>query len=69
MRALLGIGFATFVGYCFYKAQSAQRAKAEVKEDLRRWEGEGGNVPAVPTPSPLPGPQAIYQGPGSDARH
>jgi hypothetical protein len=67
---MLGIaGLAAFVGYCFYRAQCAKSAKAEVKEDVRRWEGEGGNVPTVETPSPVPAPQTIYQGPVSDARH
>ena len=70
MRALLGIaGLAAFVGYCFYKAQGAHQAKTETKEDLRRWEGEGGNDPAVETPSPVTTPQSSYQAPGSEARH
>ena len=70
MRALLGIaGLAAFVGYCFHKAQVPQRAKAEAKEDLRRWEGEGGNDPAVATPEPVVNPQSSYPMPESDARH
>jgi hypothetical protein len=67
MRALLGIGgLAAFVGYCFYKGHCAKTAKTQVKEELRRWESEGGNVPAVATPSPAP---PAYPGPGSEARH
>ena len=70
MRALLGIaGLAAFVSYCFYRNQDAQQRKAQVKDDLRRWEGEGGNVPAVATPSPVVNPQSSYPAPGSDARH
>jgi len=70
MRALLGIaGLAAFVGYCFYKSQDAQVVKAQVKDDLRRWEGEGGNVPAVATPSPVVSPQSSYPAPESEARH
>ena len=57
--ALVGIaGLAAFVSYCFYKGQCSRSAKTEVKEDLRRWEGEGGNVPAVATPSPAPVPES-----------
>jgi hypothetical protein len=70
MRALIGItGLAAFVGFCLYKGQCARKAKTEVKEDLRRWEGEGGNVPAVATPSPAPAAQVSYPAPGSEARH
>ena len=71
MRApLVGIaGLAAILSYCFYKGQCAHAAKTEVKEDLRRWEDEGGNVPAVATPSPAPVPQSSYPAPGSEARH
>ncbi len=69
MRALFGItGLAAFLGYCLYKGQCAHK-KTEVKEDLRRWEGEGGNVPAVATPSPAPTPQSSYPAAASEARH
>ena len=54
-KALLSIvGLAAFVGYCFNRGHCAKAAKTEVKEDLKRWEGEGGNVPSVATPAPLP---------------
>lgn len=71
MRAsLVGVAtLAAFVTYCFQQAKKSQAAKAEVKDDLRRWEGEGGNVPAVATPAPVPAPQATYPGAGSEARH
>ncbi|MGZ5032854.1 MAG: hypothetical protein ACXWAC_06610 [Usitatibacter sp.] len=36
------------LGYCYYLGQSARKTKGAVKEDLRRWEGEGGNVPDQP---------------------
>ena len=45
-----------------------KRVKAEVKDDLRRWESEGGNVPAVATPSPLPDDSA-YPGVNAEVRH
>jgi hypothetical protein len=70
MRALLGIaGLAAFVTYCFYRSEGAQQSKALVKEDLGRWEGEGGNDPAVATPSPVVNPESSYPAPGSEARH
>jgi hypothetical protein len=69
-KAFVGLAaLATFVGYCFYRGKDATTTKAAVKEDLRRWEGEGGNVPAVATPSPAPVPQSSIQTPSSEARH
>ena len=71
MRASL-VGIAALAGilaYCYRQATSSQAARGEVKEDLRRWEGEGGNVPAVATPGPAPVPQSSFPGQGSEARH
>ena len=68
--ALLGItGLAAFVSYCFYKGQCASATKSGAKEDVHRWESEGGNVPAVATPGPAPVSQSSYPAPGSEARH
>jgi hypothetical protein len=56
------------LGACYYLGCEAKARKSGVKkEDLTRWEGEGGNVPAVATPSPAPQPQSSY--PTPDARH
>jgi hypothetical protein len=69
-RTLVGVAaLAAFIAYCFHRGAGASGAKAEVKDELPRWEGEGGNVPAAATPSSEPVPQSSYQGPGSDARH
>ena len=69
-RLLLSIaGLAAIVGYCLHRGQGVKTVKTEVKEDLGRWEGEGGNVPAVATPSPAPTPRSPFSAPGSDARH
>ena len=36
------------------RQRKAHRDHWTHKDDLRTWEGEGGNVPNVPTPSPQP---------------
>lgn len=59
MRLLLAIA-AGVLGYCYYMGQNARLRKGAIKEDLNRWEGEGGNVPAVATPSPAPTPASSY---------
>lgn len=64
MRLVLALA-AGVLGYCYYRGQSARETKVAVKEDLRRWEDEGGNVPAVATPSPPP----VAQAPDSSLRH
>ena len=70
MRALIGIAaIAAFVTYCFQRGRSVTETRSEVKDDLRRWEGEGGNVPAVATPSPAPSPRPSFPDPASSARH
>ena len=53
MKLLLAIA-AGFLGYCYYMGQNTRQAKGAIKQDLHRWEGEGGNVPTVATPSPPP---------------
>jgi hypothetical protein len=59
--ALLGFAaLAAFVTYCFRRNEELAAAKRVAREELGRWEAEGGNVPAVATPSPAPAayPQA-----------
>ena len=52
MKLLLALT-AGALGYFYYCGRNA-RARGAVREDLSRWEGEGGNVPSVATPSPAP---------------
>ncbi len=59
MRLLLAIAAGT-LGYCYYLGQNARAHKGAIKEDLHRWESEGGNVPSVATPSPAPTPATSY---------
>ena len=55
MRVLLAIA-AGAVGYCYYLGAQARERRALRKDEVTRWEGEGGNVPSVATPSPAPIP-------------
>ena len=48
------------LGYCYWRGACARHAKREIKEDIRRWEDEGGNVPEVDTPTPQAKPQSSY---------
>ena len=58
-----------FVAYCLQRRRSPGRATPDAKEDLKRWEGEGGHVPAVATPSPVPQPRSSYPDSASALRH
>ena len=60
---------AGFVTYCFNRGRNERALAHTQKQDLTRWEGEGGNVPQVATPSPAPVPQSSFPGNGSEARH
>jgi hypothetical protein len=68
MRLLFALA-AGVLGYCYYMGQNARTHKVGVKEDLHRWEGEGGNVPAVATPSPAGAPTSSYPAGGDTVRH
>ncbi len=70
-RTLVAVAaIAGFVTYCFYRGRNERALHVwRTSRDLTRWEGEGGNVPQVATPSPAPVPQSSYPGNGSEARH
>ena len=55
MKMLLALT-AGALGYCYYRGVEARAHRVTLKEEVTRWEGEGGNVPAVATPSPAPTP-------------
>ena len=57
MKLLVALA-AGVLGYCYYMGQNSRTRRVAIKEDLNRWEGEGGNVPAVATPSPAPVPES-----------
>lgn len=50
MRWLLAIA-AGAAGYCYALGLAARRSR-KPREELQRWEGEGGNVPSVAIPAP-----------------
>ena len=62
MRLLLAIA-AGIAGYCYYRGIEALRT-AKPREEIQRWEGEGGNVPTVAKPSLQPQPAYVTADPG-----
>jgi hypothetical protein len=52
------------LGYCYYRGSGARLARPR-REELHRWEGEGGNVPSVATPRPNP----VYPAVDPSIRH
>ena len=67
MKLLLALA-AGLLGYCYKCGVDARTRRGAIKEDVTRWEGEGGNVPSVATPSPAPIPATSLPGNG-EARH
>jgi len=62
-------GGAAGLGYCYYRGVHAKSANSHAKEDVTRWEGEGGNVPSVPTPTPHVRPQSSHPHDSADMHH
>jgi hypothetical protein len=65
MKMLIALA-AGALGWCYYRGHELRSRKEILKEDVTRWEGEGGNVPAVATPSPAPTPASSVP-PGAPA--
>lgn len=68
MKLLLALA-AGALGYCYKLGADKRTRKATLKEEVTRWEGEGGNVPSVATPSPAPTPQSSYPAAEGAVRH
>jgi hypothetical protein len=68
MKLLLALA-AGLLGYCYKCGIDARNKKGALKEDVTRWEGEGGNVPTVATPSPAPAAQAGFPRGDGGLRH
>ncbi|HZZ93876.1 MAG TPA: hypothetical protein VFE23_15045 [Usitatibacter sp.] len=61
-------GLAAFIAYCFRRNAQLRAEGLEARDDLKRWEAEGGNVPAVATPSPA-APATYVPGGDPNVRH
>ena len=60
-RLLLSLaGLAGGLGFCYYCGLKRRSVHREIKEDVNRWEHEGGNVPEVDTPAPQVQPQSSF---------
>lgn len=70
MKLLLAVA-AGALGYFYYRGCEVKNRshKTAVKEDLTRWEGEGGNVPAVATPTPVVMPRSSAPAADDVSRH
>jgi hypothetical protein len=68
MRLLLALA-AGVLGYFYKCGLDARKRKGAHREDVTRWEGEGGNVPAVATPLPPPVPQGGLPSGDGGLRH
>ena len=68
MKMLLALA-AGALGYCYYCGREAKSRHPIKKEELTRWEGEGGNVAAVATPSPVVQPQSSLPADDRVMRH
>lgn len=68
MKLLLALA-AGVLGYCYKCGVDARSRKGTLKEEMTRWEGEGGNVPSVATPSPAPTPKSSYPAAEGTVRH
>jgi hypothetical protein len=57
MRLILALA-AGVLGYCYYRGKSARALRGSVREDVARWEGEGGNPVHAATAQPPADPMA-----------
>lgn len=65
MKLLIALA-AGLAGYCYHIGRQARLQRSGRREEVSRWEGEGGNVPSVATPSPSPSPSPGVTYPESD---
>jgi hypothetical protein len=68
MKLLLALA-AGLLGYCYKCGLDARNKKGALKEEVTRWEGEGGNVPSVAAPSPAPVPKTAIPPVDGGLRH
>jgi hypothetical protein len=53
-----GVCVAAAAAYGLLRARRQRNEKQTLKTEIRKWEDEGGNVPQVPTVSPVATPAA-----------
>lgn len=51
---LATLGALGAIAYFWYRAWSQNRAQQSLGKEVEKWEGEGGNVPDVPSVQPVP---------------
>jgi hypothetical protein len=54
---VLTAGAAAAAALGYLRAKRARSEKKELKEEIRKWEDEGGHAAQVPTPSPVEAPE------------
>ena len=64
--ALAGLG--AFIAWCFRRNEHLRAARRDAREEIGRWEAEGGNVPALATPSAVR-PATYVPGGDPNVRH
>jgi len=53
-----GVGAAAVAAYGLVRARRQRNENQTLKAEIKKWEDEGGNVPQVPTVSPVVKPAA-----------
>jgi uncharacterized membrane protein YebE (DUF533 family) len=48
------LGALGVIAYFWYQEWSRSRARQSLGKEVEKWEGEGGNVPEVPSVQPVP---------------
>ena len=57
MRLILALA-AGAIGYCYFRGKSARALRGGLREEVARWEGEGGNPARAATAQPPADPMA-----------
>ena len=58
IAAAVGAGAAAAATAAYFNLQRKREEHKALRSEVGKWEGEGGNVPQVPTPSPAPVPES-----------
>jgi hypothetical protein len=55
-RLIALAGLTAFIAWCFRRNEQARAAGRQAREEIGRWEAEGGNVLAFAAATPMPYP-------------